>query len=127
MNNRNMTFLNQLLVVFCQVFLIAAACPETIVIKNVNWNNPPPGQFDLNSDLWNVDTFNGNRVRVWNFINIVLFKKNIRRFPIHLLATGEYHFVNKGSRYDTFSIMCEYSSKVLRTLQKTYCRHLIEW
>ena len=32
-----------LLVVFCQAFLTAAACPETIVIKNVNWKNTPSG------------------------------------------------------------------------------------
>ena len=64
MNNRSMILLNQLLLAFCQVFLTAAACPETIVIKNINWDNRPPGQFDLNGDLWNVETFNGNRVRV---------------------------------------------------------------
>ena len=46
-----------LLVVFWY-FLTAAACPETIVIKNVNWKNTPPGDYLYQED-WNVDTING--------------------------------------------------------------------
>ena len=47
-----------LLVVFCQAFLTAAGCPETFVIKNVNWKNTPPGDYLYQED-WNVDTING--------------------------------------------------------------------
>ena len=47
-----------LLVLFRQAFLTASACPDTIVIKNVNWKNTPPGDY-LYEKHWNVDTING--------------------------------------------------------------------
>ena len=77
-----MILLNQILVVFCQAFLTAAACPDTIVVKNVNWGNPPDGySWILTHQMWNVDTINGKSESLKlhkQHINSV-FKENIER------------------------------------------------
>ena len=63
-----------LFMVFCQAFLTAAACPETIVIKNVNWKNTPPGDY-LHQEDWNVDTINGKSESLK--LNKLLFLRKI--------------------------------------------------
>ena len=40
-----MLLYNLLIVIFYQAFQTAASCPETFVIKNVNWKNTPSGAF----------------------------------------------------------------------------------
>ena len=99
-----------LVVVFCQAFLTVAACPDTIVIKNVNWGNPPDGfSWILTDQMWNVDTMNGKSESLKFHKHQFYFKENIERLPEDLLATGEYHFI-----YDGLPIknICEYLTKV---------------
>ena len=98
-----MILLIQLLVVLFQAFLTASACPDTIVIKNVNWaNTPDPGIFT--QAVWNEETFNGKSVSLKLYKQKQFYlKENIQRLPEHLLATGEYHFIYNEAYYEALS------------------------
>ena len=71
-----MLLFNLLSVVFFRAFLIAA-CPETFVVRNVNWDNTP-------SDVWlqdiNINQINGMRVWVSKWTNFTVVLKFLEKY-----------------------------------------------